>query len=146
MRVSVYTMEGLNELLQECNKNALVGIVQSLCVLFQRILTYYLFEEHYHENDGTLNSEVVLKIVRKALRKMTNAPVEGVAPVLDGLVQRCDKNALVGVVESLCAMFEEKYLEPLWEDPQENDGVLDSEAVKAVVHRALVGMQVVAKR
>jgi WD40 repeat protein len=56
-------------------------------------------------------------------------------------LQRCDKNALVGVVKSLCAMFQERYLDEL-EDPFE----LDSEDVKTIIQEALLEMQVVAKR
>jgi WD40 repeat protein len=61
---------------------------------------------------------------------------------LNGLLQRCDKNALVGVVKRLCAMFQEKYLD----EPEEHDGELDSEDVKTIIHEALFKMQVAEKR
>jgi hypothetical protein len=50
-------MEYLNEPLQRCDKNALLGIVKSLCVEFQDILEYYVLEPE--ENNGELDSEDV---------------------------------------------------------------------------------------
>ena len=50
---------------------------------------------------------------------------------LDELLQRCDKNTLVGVVKSLCVVSEE-YLD----DPEEGDA-LDSEKAKYIVLEAL---------
>jgi hypothetical protein len=63
---------------------------------------------------------------------MTDAPqphesVEG----LNKLLQRCDKNALVGVIKDLCAMFQDTYLD----EPEEHDGFLRSRDVRGIVCR-----------
>ena len=58
-------MECLNEPLQRCDKNALVGIVNSLFVEFQGILEHYV--DHPEENNGELDSECVKTIVQEAL-------------------------------------------------------------------------------
>ena len=59
---------------------------------------------------------------------------------LDELLQQCDKNALVGVVKSLCVASEE-YLD----DPEGSDA-LDSEKAKIIVLEALTGMKVAKQR
>jgi hypothetical protein len=52
-------MEYLNEPLQRCDKNALVGIVKSLCVSFQETLEHHV--DHPEEDNGELNSADVKK-------------------------------------------------------------------------------------
>jgi WD40 repeat protein len=61
-------MEYLNEPLQRCDKNALVGIAKRLCVKFQDILEHYV--AYPEENNGELNSADVKSIVNKALFEM----------------------------------------------------------------------------
>ena len=59
-------MEHLNELLQRCDKNALVDIVKSLCVNFQDVLEYYV--EEPQDNNGELEPFINVKsIIQDAL-------------------------------------------------------------------------------
>jgi hypothetical protein len=50
-------MDYLNEPLQRCDKNALVGIVKNLCVYFQDVLQSYVEEPEDEENNGELNRQ-----------------------------------------------------------------------------------------
>jgi WD40 repeat protein len=61
-------MDGVNELLQRCDKKALVGVIGSLCVKFQEILALYLDDPE--ETELELDSEEVKIIVHKALLKL----------------------------------------------------------------------------
>jgi WD40 repeat protein len=56
-------MEILNELLQQCDKNALVGVVKSLCVVSEEYL-------EYPEEADALDCKKVEDVVREALFKM----------------------------------------------------------------------------
>ena len=58
---------------------------------------------------------------------------------LDELLQRCDKNTLVGVVKSLCVVSEE-YLN----DPEVADEF--SEEIKDIVRKALMEIKLAEKR
>ena len=60
---------------------------------------------------------------------------------LKTLLQQCEQETLVGVVENLCAMFQERYL-------NEMDGVqvLESEDVKAIVRSALFEIKLAKQR
>ena len=55
----------LNELLQQCDKNTLVGVVRKLCAMFQEV---YLDEPDEH--NGFLRSRDVRGVVCSALIKM----------------------------------------------------------------------------
>jgi WD40 repeat protein len=61
------------------------------------------------------------------------------------LLQRCDRNALFGVVTGLCDMFQGHYLQHLLEEPEDNDGTLNSEDVKTVIRAELLKMRVAEK-
>ena len=60
------TMEILNEMLEQCDKNALVGVVKNLCVMLEE------YEDAPEENEE-LHSEDVISAVRKALMDMNLA-------------------------------------------------------------------------
>jgi WD40 repeat protein len=60
-------------------------------------------------------------------------------------LQRCDKNALVSIVKSLCVKFQDT-LESHVDYPEDNNGELNSEGVKTIIHKALFEMQVAEKR
>jgi WD40 repeat protein len=64
-------MDGLNELLLQCDKNALVVVVKNLCVMFQEKMELYLDDPE--ENDLGFDSEDVKVVVRYSLLKMKMA-------------------------------------------------------------------------
>jgi hypothetical protein len=136
------------EPLQRCHKNALVGIVKNLCVNFQDILECYVGEPE--ENNGELDSENVKTIIQEALIKVRVAEWNHFSPStmehLNELLQRCDKNALVDIVKSLCVNFQD-VLEYYVEEPQDNNGELEPFInVKSIIQDALIIMQVAEKR
>ena len=61
-------MEDPTELLQRCDKNALVSVVKNLCVKFQEILEWH--EDEPEENNSELNSEYLKSIIHKELLEM----------------------------------------------------------------------------
>jgi hypothetical protein len=65
-------IEDLTELLQRCDKNALVGVVKRLCVKMQGILVCYV--NLPTKNNGELDSEDVKTIIRESMNLDNHSP------------------------------------------------------------------------